>query len=115
VKFVSPIIPPASITSERIKEPAVFRDLQTQQIREAVIRVYDMMPNLMKGAVRRAQHRLMHFDRRVIFPAILILCSVGSAISCFADGDWRRGLYWTASSICIASVPPRTGSPGGAL
>jgi hypothetical protein len=63
-----------------------------------------MMPNFIKGAVRRAQRRLMHFDRRVIFPAILILCNVASAISCFAYGDWRRGLYWTASSNCIASV-----------
>jgi hypothetical protein len=46
----------------------------------------------------------MHFDRRFIFPTILVLCNVGSAISCFANGGWRRGLYWTALSICIASV-----------
>ncbi len=46
----------------------------------------------------------MTFDRRLIFPAILFLCNIASAIVCFAGGDWKRGLYWTASSICIASV-----------
>jgi hypothetical protein len=43
-------------------------------------------------------------DRRILFPALLFLGNVGSAIACFASGDWRRGLYWAASSICIASV-----------
>ena len=46
----------------------------------------------------------MTFDKRLIFPAILFLCNLASAIVCFADGDWKRGLYWMASSICIASV-----------
>lgn len=46
----------------------------------------------------------MTFDKRLIFPAILFLCNIASAIVCFANGDWKRGLYWMASSICIASV-----------
>ncbi len=46
----------------------------------------------------------MIFDKRLIFPAILFICNIASAIVCFAGGDWRRGLYWTASSVCIASV-----------
>jgi hypothetical protein len=46
----------------------------------------------------------MQFPRHLIFPAILFLCNVGSAIACFAAGDWKRGLYWAASSLCVASV-----------
>ena len=46
----------------------------------------------------------MQFEKRLIFPVILFLCNVGSAIACFAVGDWKRGLYWAASSLCIASV-----------
>lgn len=46
----------------------------------------------------------MLLDKRYIFPAILLLCNIGSAIACFAAHDWRRGLYWAASSICIASI-----------
>jgi len=44
------------------------------------------------------------FDKKIIFPALLFLGNVGSALACFASGDWKRGLYWAASSICIASV-----------
>jgi len=46
----------------------------------------------------------IRFEKRLFFPAILFLCNLGSAIACFAAGDWRRGLYWMASSVCIASV-----------
>ena len=46
----------------------------------------------------------MNFEKRMIFPAVLFLCNIASAISCFAAGDWKRGLYWAASSVCIASV-----------
>lgn len=50
-----------------------------------------------------AQHK-MNFEKRFLFPAILFVCNIASAIVCFAAGDWKRGFYWTASSICIASV-----------
>lgn len=50
-----------------------------------------------------AQYKV-NLDKRLFFPAILFLCNIASAIACFAGGDWKRGLYWTASSICIASV-----------
>ena len=36
----------------------------------------------------------MHFDKRLIFPAILFLCNVGSGVACLLGGDWKRGLYW---------------------
>ena len=43
-------------------------------------------------------------EKRLIFPGLLFLGNVASALACFYCGDWRRGIYWTASSICIASV-----------
>ena len=46
----------------------------------------------------------MMFDKRLIFPAVLFLCNLASAIVCFAGGDWKRGFYWTASAVCIVSV-----------
>ena len=51
-----------------------------------------------------ARKHAMNFERRLIFPAVLFLCNIASAIACFAGGDWKRGLYWTASSVCIASI-----------
>ncbi|HEV3332745.1 MAG TPA: hypothetical protein VG096_17280 [Bryobacteraceae bacterium] len=42
--------------------------------------------------------------KRLIFPGILLLCNAGSAIACFAAGYWKRGLYWAASSVCIATI-----------
>jgi hypothetical protein len=46
----------------------------------------------------------MQLPKRLIFPAILFFCNIGSALACFAGGDWKRGCYWAASSICIVSV-----------
>jgi hypothetical protein len=43
-------------------------------------------------------------NRRLLFPAILFAANLGSAATCFAGGDWKRGLYWLASSVCIACV-----------
>jgi len=48
--------------------------------------------------------RALQSQKRLIFPAILVICNLGSAVACFASGDWKRGLYWMASSVCIASV-----------
>ncbi len=46
----------------------------------------------------------MIFDRKYLFPALLFACNLGSAIACFAARDYKRGIYWAASSLCIASV-----------
>lgn len=46
----------------------------------------------------------MQFDRRLIFPTILLLCNIGSGVACLMGGDWKRGLYWMASAVCIACV-----------
>ncbi len=62
------------------------------------------MPDPQLSERRTEPLTAMTFDKRLIFPAILFLCNIASAIVCFANGDWKRGLYWMASSICIASV-----------
>ena len=49
----------------------------------------------------------MTFDRRLIFPALLFLGNIAAAIVYFSTGDWKRGLYWTASSVCIAAISAR--------
>jgi hypothetical protein len=39
-----------------------------------------------------------------IFPAALLFCNLGSSVACAVSGDWRRAVYWAASSVCIAAV-----------
>ncbi len=46
----------------------------------------------------------IRFERKLIFPAVLFLCNIGSAVVSAASGDWRRAAYWAASSVCIASI-----------
>lgn len=43
-------------------------------------------------------------ERRLVFPLLLILCNLASAAQCFAAGDWRRGIYWLASAVCLLMV-----------
>ena len=46
----------------------------------------------------------MHFDKRLLFPALLFAGNLGAVVACVIAGDWRRAAYWAASSVCIASV-----------
>ena len=39
-----------------------------------------------------------------IFPLLLLLGNIGSAIGYALSGDWKRALYWAASSVCIESI-----------
>lgn len=39
-----------------------------------------------------------------IFPMLLLLGNIGSAIGYALSGDWKRALYWAASSVCIGSI-----------
>lgn len=41
---------------------------------------------------------------RLVFPSLMIVLSVGSAIVYAFDGDWRRTVYWAAASVLTASV-----------
>jgi len=39
-----------------------------------------------------------------LFPAVLLVCNIGSA-ACYAwAGDFKRAIYWAASSLCIAAI-----------
>jgi hypothetical protein len=39
-----------------------------------------------------------------VFPAVLLVCNIGAAASYAMAGDWKRALYWFASSACVAAV-----------
>jgi hypothetical protein len=39
-----------------------------------------------------------------LFPTMLLLCNLGSSVASAIAGDWRRAVYWAASSVCIAAV-----------
>ena len=39
-----------------------------------------------------------------IFPLVLLLCNAASSVCYAVAGDFRRSLYWAASSVCIAAI-----------
>jgi hypothetical protein len=39
-----------------------------------------------------------------VFPVVLLVCNVLSAICYAAAGDYRRAIYWTASAACIGAI-----------
>jgi hypothetical protein len=41
---------------------------------------------------------------QLIFPALLILMNVGASVVAFKAGDWRRGMYWITSAVCLVVV-----------
>jgi len=41
---------------------------------------------------------------QLIFPALLILMNVGASLVAFKAGDWRRGVYWITSALCLVMV-----------
>jgi hypothetical protein len=43
-------------------------------------------------------------DVTLLFPVVLLVLNVAAAIVCFHAQDWRRGVYWLASAVCIAMV-----------
>ncbi|HEY4359704.1 MAG TPA: hypothetical protein VGN17_01985 [Bryobacteraceae bacterium] len=46
----------------------------------------------------------MIFEKRYVFPVCLLLLNLGAAVLAFRGGDWKRGVYWLASAVCIATV-----------
>ena len=39
-----------------------------------------------------------------VFPVVLFVCNIGAA-ACYAfTGDWKRAVYWAASSACVGAV-----------
>ncbi len=41
---------------------------------------------------------------QLIFPALLILMNLGASLVAFKAGDWRRGVYWITSALCLVMV-----------
>jgi hypothetical protein len=41
---------------------------------------------------------------RAAFPALLLLLNLCAAVASFWARDYRRGIYWLASAVCIAMV-----------
>ena len=41
---------------------------------------------------------------QLIFPALMILMNVGASVMAFKAGDWRRGVYWITSALCLMMV-----------
>ena len=46
----------------------------------------------------------MMINKTQIFPALLILIDVLSAIVYSLDGDWRKVIYWLAAAALNAAV-----------
>jgi hypothetical protein len=43
-------------------------------------------------------------DATLVFPTLLLLLNIASAVMCFRSRDWLRGVYWLASAVCIATI-----------
>jgi hypothetical protein len=41
---------------------------------------------------------------KLIFPCAMMLMSAGASAVYFADGDWRKGLYWFFATGITAAV-----------
>ncbi len=39
-----------------------------------------------------------------VFPLVLLVCNAGAAVCYAAAGDFRRALYWAASTVCIGAI-----------
>ena len=39
-----------------------------------------------------------------LFPVMLLVCNASSAVCYAVAGDFRRSLYWAASTICVGVV-----------
>lgn len=46
----------------------------------------------------------MEVGWKLLFPTLLLMGNLGSAVGSFLSGDWTRGIYWLASAVCIGAV-----------
>ncbi len=59
---------------------------------------------LVTSAMRHSFTNEMLLDKRFAFPLALLALNIGAAIVSFITGDWRKGVYWLASAICVGTV-----------
>jgi len=41
---------------------------------------------------------------QLIFPVLMVLMNVGASVVAFKTGDWRRGVYWISSALCLGLI-----------
>jgi len=46
----------------------------------------------------------MSMVKTKLFGLMLLACNLGSAVICATAGEWKRAVYWGASSLCIAAI-----------
>jgi hypothetical protein len=46
----------------------------------------------------------MRLTKEMVFPALLILWNLGASLIYFRLQDWRRGVYFISSALCLAMV-----------
>jgi hypothetical protein len=68
------------------------------QLSEALIRVLaGQRPGFPTPIVNKINYSML-------FPLLLLLGNICAAICYAISGEWKRALYWAASSVCIASI-----------
>ena len=68
------------------------------QLSEALIRVLaGQRPGFQAPIVNKINYSML-------FPLLLLLGNICAAICYAISGEWKRALYWAASSVCIASI-----------
>ena len=53
------------------------------------------------GAGRR---KVSNLQISQVFPFILIACNLCAAVAYVCAGDWKRAIYWAASSVCVLAI-----------
>jgi len=57
-----------------------------------------------KAPLQDASFKQMLVLKTKLFPVMLLACNVGSAVIYATAGEWKRAVYWGASSLCIAAI-----------
>ncbi len=50
------------------------------------------------------RQKLSQMQLSRLFPLLLIACNAGAALAYLWAGDWKRAIYWAASSVCVLAV-----------
>ena len=58
----------------------------------------------MARTVRDTARKSKRMMIQLILPGVLVAINVGEAVVCFFCGDWKKGVYFLASAVCIGMV-----------
>ena len=58
------------------------------------------------GIMQRHLLFIYHFlsKSRLALPSLLIAINIGSAVNCFKGKDWKHGVYYVSSALCLLMV-----------